>query len=198
MEPADDVSGEQLFELVRADAAFGNHFRGSNPMCYPRGVQGPRDGGHGPGTTRFRRATPTDVDGIVVLMRAFYADDGHSFVESEARAALGRLVAEPARGGLWVAERAGEIAAYLAVTLGYSLEYRGLDAFVDEVVVAEGHRGGGLGRDALTVAEAYCRAAGVRALHLEVELEKETALGLYRRWGFVDHRRRLMTKRLDD
>jgi ribosomal protein S18 acetylase RimI-like enzyme len=148
--------------------------------------------------TRFRPATAADVGGILALMRAYYADDGYPFVEPEARAALARLIDEPARGGVWVAEAAGEIAAYLAVTLGYSLECRGLDAFVDEVVVAEAQRGTGLGRDALAVAEAYCRAVGVRALHLEVEPDKDTALGLYRRTGFVDHRRRLMTKRLDD
>jgi len=147
-------------------------------------------------TTAFRRATAADVDGIVPLMRAFYADDGYAFDDAIARAALATLIAEPPRGAVWVADAGGEVAAYLIVTLGFSLEFGGLTAFVDEVVVAEGARSQGLGRAAMAVAEAYCRAAGVRAVHLEVEPEKDGAQRLYRTSGFVDHRRRLMTKRL--
>jgi len=131
-------------------------------------------------------------------MRDYYRDDGYPFIEAEARVAVTGLVGDPARGGVWVCEIDGAVAAYLAVTLGYSLEYRGPDAFVDEVVVAAAHRGRGLGREALAVAEAHCRRAGVRALHLEVEPAKDRALALYRTSGFTDHGRRLMTKRLDD
>jgi ribosomal protein S18 acetylase RimI-like enzyme len=50
---------------------------------------------------------------------------------------------------------------------------------------------------ALEIAEAYCRAAGVNALHLEVESHRETALELYRRGGFADYGRFLMTKWLN-
>jgi hypothetical protein len=39
-------------------------------------------------------------------------------------------------------------------------------------------------------------AQDVRALHLEVERSKESALGLYSSVGFEDHDRCLMTKRL--
>jgi len=146
--------------------------------------------------TTFRPAAAADVDGIVGLMRAFYADDGYPFDEATARAALAGLAREPARGAVWVAEADGGIAAYLIVTLGYSLECGGLDAMVDEVVVAEGARGRGLGREALAVAEAYCRRAGVRVLRLEVEPDKDGAQRLYQRVGFVEHRRRLMSKPL--
>jgi hypothetical protein len=51
-------------------------------------------------------------------------------------------------------------------------------------------------RQALQVAEAACCEAGVRALHLEVEHRKDTAAELYRRSGFADHQRVLMTKLL--
>jgi GNAT superfamily N-acetyltransferase len=82
----------------------------------------------------------------------------------------------------------------MAVALGFSFEYRGREAFVDELFIAESHRGRGLGREALEIAEAYCREAGVNALHLEVERHREDALELYRRRGFTDHGRTLMTK----
>jgi GNAT superfamily N-acetyltransferase len=143
---------------------------------------------------RFRVATESDVDAIVDMMRRYYAEDGYPFVDAEARAATEELIRDENLGRLWVARSDNGLCGYVAVTLGYSLEYRGRDAFVDELFIAEGSRGQGLGREALSVAEAYCRRRGVRALHLEVEHHREPALELYRRLGFADDGRRLMTK----
>ncbi len=49
----------------------------------------------------------------------------------------------------------------------------------------------------MQIAEAYCREHGVKALHLEVERHRQSAYELYRRAGFEDHDRYLMTKLLD-
>lgn len=144
--------------------------------------------------TRFRQATAGDVDDIVGMMRGYYDQDGYTFVESEARAAAFMLISDPSLGRLWVACDGDTVVGYVAVALGFSFEYRGREAFVDELYIAESHRGRGLGAEALEVAEAYCREAGVNALHLEVEGHREQALELYRRWGFEDFDRYLMTK----
>lgn len=144
--------------------------------------------------SRFRPATAGDVDAIVAMMRGYYREDGYTFVEAEARSAAHMLIGDPALGQLWVACEGKTIVGYVAVALGFSFEYRGREAFVDELLIAESHRGRGLGREALEVAEAYCREAGVNALHLEVERHRENALELYRRRGFADFGRYLMTK----
>ena len=144
--------------------------------------------------TRFRRAEPGDVDAIVAMMRDYYAEDGYTFVETEARAAALMLVNDPSLGGLFVTCDGARVVGYVAIALGFSFEYRGREAFVDELLIAESHRGRGLGREALEVAQAYCRDAGVNALHLEVEGHRESALELYRRFGFEDYDRHLMTK----
>ena len=62
--------------------------------------------------------------------------------------------------------------------------------------MAEHARGSGVGRELLARLEERCRALGVRALHLEVDHENRRALEMYRRAGFVDHDRLLMTKRI--
>lgn len=144
--------------------------------------------------SRFRPAVSGDVDAIVAMMRGYYGQDGYTFVESEARAAALMLINDPTLGRLWVARDGDEVVGYVAVALGFSFEYRGREAFVDELLIAESHRGRGLGREALEVAEAYCRDAGVNALHLEVERHREHAIELYRRRGFEDFERYLMTK----
>jgi GNAT superfamily N-acetyltransferase len=144
--------------------------------------------------TRFRPASPGEVDAILGMMRGYYEQDGYTFVEAEARSAALALIGDPQLGRLWVTCDGARVVGYVAATLGFSFEYRGREAFVDELFIAESHRGRGLGREALEIAEAYCRDAGVNALHLEVERHRDTALELYRRWGFADYDRTLMTK----
>jgi ribosomal protein S18 acetylase RimI-like enzyme len=144
--------------------------------------------------TRFRQATAADVEDILSMMRGYYAQDGYTFVEAEARAAALALIKDPSLGRLWVTCDGATVVGYVAVALGFSFEYRGREAFVDELFVAESHRGRGLGREALEIAETYCREAGVNALHLEVERHREPALELYRRRGFEDYGRYLMTR----
>jgi GNAT superfamily N-acetyltransferase len=144
--------------------------------------------------SRFRQAVPGDVDAIVAMMRGYYEQDGYTFVDNEARAAALMLIQDPSLGRLWIAQEKDTVVGYVAVALGFSFEYRGREAFVDELFIAESHRGRGLGREALEIAEAWCREAGVHALHLEVERHREPALELYRRRGFEDFGRSLMTK----
>lgn len=128
------------------------------------------------------------------MMRGYYAQDGYTFVDAEARAAALLLIDDPHLGRLWVARQGETLVGYVAVALGFSFEYRGREAFVDELFIAESHRGRGLGREALELAEAYCREKGVNALHLEVEHHRGPALELYRRRGFENFGRFLMTK----
>ena len=144
--------------------------------------------------SRFRRAVPGDVEAIVAMMRGYYEEDGYTFVDAEARAAALLLINDASLGRLFVTCDGAHVVGYVAVALGFSFEYRGREAFVDELLIAQSHRGRGLGREALDVAEAYCREAGVNALHLEVERHRENALELYRRRGFEDFNRYLMTK----
>jgi GNAT superfamily N-acetyltransferase len=143
----------------------------------------------------FRQATATDLDGLIRLQTDYYREDGYPHRLQPAREAWSTLLTDGSRGRVWVVESSpGELVAYLVVTFGYSLEFLGRDAFVDELYVVESWRGRGLGQEALDVAQAACRDLGVHALHLEVENTKHRVAALYRRSGFVDHQRHLMTK----
>jgi GNAT superfamily N-acetyltransferase len=147
----------------------------------------------------FRSACLADVPAILVHQRAYYAADGYAFDEAVARAAIEGLLDDPERGRLWVLaedDRDDRIVGYLAVTFGWSLEWGGRDAFVDELYLAPSHRGDGLGRAAIALAEEACRTAGVRALHLEVERANARGRALYARTGFADTDRLLLTRRL--
>jgi GNAT superfamily N-acetyltransferase len=159
-----------------------------NPMGEPAAAQ------QAPQHGRFRPAGPGDVDSIVAMMRGYYGQDGYTFDEDEARAAALMLMGDPGMGRLWVTCEGERVVGYVAVALGFSFEYRGREAFVDELFIAESHRARGLGREALQLAETWCREAGVNALHLEVERHRGTAQALYRSRGFEDYDRYLLTK----
>ncbi|MGE0624148.1 MAG: N-acetyltransferase family protein [Pseudomonadales bacterium] len=144
----------------------------------------------------FREATADDLTAIAGLMRAYYTEDGYPFSATAATDALTALQKTPALGRLWALDADGRVAGYLAVTLGFSLEYRGRDAFIDELYIDADQRGLGLGREALQLALDYCESEGVRALHLEVEHHRPSARQLYERMGFEHHDRVLMTRML--
>ena len=142
----------------------------------------------------FRRARASDARALLDLEAEFYREEGYGFDRTRAATALSGLLRDPRRGWAWVAEADGRLVGFLLVTLGWSLEYGGRVAVVDEIYLARDERGRGLGSKALALAERAAAAAGARALHLEVERSKRAAYGLYRRRGFADRGRRLLTK----
>ena len=127
-------------------------------------------------------------------MRALYAHDRLEFEEKAARTALLGLLEAPHRGRVFLVESGGALTGYIVLTLGWSLEYRGMDAFIDELFVDEAFRGRGLGKAAVERVVRAARALGVRALHLEVERANLPAQELYRKIGFEDHDRYLLTR----
>jgi ribosomal protein S18 acetylase RimI-like enzyme len=145
----------------------------------------------------LRRAGAADADRVLPMMRAYYDQDGYPFHAERARAALLGLLSHETLGEVWLVEDGPDAVGYVVVCLGWSLEYQGRDAFVDELFVEPAARGQGLGRRLMDLAIERCRALGVRTLHLEVERENTKAQALYRSLGFADNDRRLMSKRLD-
>lgn len=131
-----------------------------------------------------RAATSDSIATILPMMRAFYALEHIHFAESHSRPALERLIGDPERGRVFLAELDGSIIGYCAICFGYSLEFGGRDAFVDEIFLLEEHRGKGYGEAVLEFVAGEARALGVKALHLEVERNNDRAQRLYDRAGF--------------
>lgn len=144
----------------------------------------------------IRPANAGDLETLVALMRDFYREDADPFDAKESQAAFAALLAEPSWGRVWLAEHESIVVAYAVLTLGFSMEFHGRDAFIDDLYVARAHRGLGIGNALIAACEKACKDLGVRALHLEVR-PTNPAASLYRRLGFRDHQHHLMTKRLD-
>ncbi len=143
----------------------------------------------------IREATLADEAEILPMMRALAEQPpALPFDEQEIGDTLRLFLANPESGRFWLVRCEGRSVGYVVLTLGFSFEYRGRDAFIDELYINPEFRRRGLGRVAIQHAEERARELGVTAIHLEVDPDNDPALELYRRAGYEDHDRRLMTK----
>jgi diamine N-acetyltransferase len=142
----------------------------------------------------FKLATTDGIETLLAMMRGLYSHDGLAFDEAVARRALLGLIGDDKLGRVFLILLANEIIGYAVLTFGYSLEFHGRDAFVDEIYLRDEYRGQGIGKRALEFLAGVCKENGVSALHLEVERGNAHAQAVYRKFGFKDHDRYLMTK----
>jgi diamine N-acetyltransferase len=143
---------------------------------------------------QFRLAVEADADVLLDFMRAYYAFDGHGFDREKARAALVALLRDLNLGRAWFVLDGDVPVGYVVLCFGYSLEWLGRDAFVDEFYLREDYRGRGWGRATMEFLEEAARAAGVHALHLEVVRENTSAMKLYKKMRFHEHESTFLSK----
>jgi GNAT superfamily N-acetyltransferase len=135
-------------------------------------------------------------DTVLSFMQEYYELDGYRFDPESAQAALLGIVRDASLGRAWLIFDGDEAVGYIVLTFGYSLEYGGQDATLDEVFISPIHRGKGVGTRVMEFVVGVCRDIGVYALHLEVERNNAAALALYDKAGFDIVDRCLMTKRV--
>jgi GNAT superfamily N-acetyltransferase len=142
----------------------------------------------------FKIAEKFDIETLVEFIREFYEFEHLKFDESIVRTALAKILDDDSLGRVWLIQHGDEAIGYVVLTFGYSLEFRGRDAFIDELYIRENYRGQGVGMSVIQFIESVCPSLGIQALHLEVERKNTAAQNLYRKVGFKDHDRYLMTK----
>lgn len=147
--------------------------------------------------TIIEPARKEDLDVLLGLMEEYYRFDRLPFDRRKAMEALAELLNNGALGSAWLIQANSVTAGYIVLTLGFSLEYHGRDAFIDEIYLRPAFRGKGCGKAAVALIMEEARRLGVRALHLEVDRENRAAQAFYRKAGFGDQARYLLTKRLN-
>jgi ribosomal protein S18 acetylase RimI-like enzyme len=144
----------------------------------------------------FRPAAAEDELTLLRMMRNLAEQEpgAYFFDEPAVREVLRMFLANPELGQAWVFFDGETPAGYIILTFGYSFEYHGRDSFIDELYIEPQYRRQGIGKRALQFVEERARELGVNAIHLEVDHGNEPAAELYRRTGYDDHARFLMTK----
>jgi ribosomal protein S18 acetylase RimI-like enzyme len=141
-------------------------------------------------------AGPADLERLLPLVARFTATQGYPFDAAGSRAALAELLARPELGRVYAIVSGEETIGYAVLCFGWSIEWGGRDAFLDELYLEPAWRGRGLARAALRALLSEARAAGVRAVHLEVEAGNEVGQALYRSEGFEGKDRAMLSRPL--
>lgn len=142
----------------------------------------------------FRLAGEADLDLVLELMSEFYPLEHLTFDRRVAASAVRQLVDDPTLGGVYLIESDGQTAGYVVMGINFSLEFRGRYAWIDELYVHEPLRGRGIGAATLAFVESVCRDRGLAAVRLEVARANRGAGRLYRRHGFEEYNRDLLTR----
>jgi GNAT superfamily N-acetyltransferase len=138
---------------------------------------------------RIEAATRHTTPSVVALLGLQFEEHGIVLPPERLSAAVGALISDPSKGTIFVAFAPDAIGiAVLAYT--WTLEHGGLVAWLDELFVRPEYRGRGVGRSLLRRVLEGARAAGCRAIELEVDSEHARVETLYRREGFVPLPRR--------
>nr|WP_242054288.1 GNAT family N-acetyltransferase [Nostoc sp. FACHB-888] len=83
------------------------------------------------------------------LVEEFRETENLPFDKNSDRDLLIQFLSNEFFGQTWLIWQEDEVIGYIVLTLGYSLEYRGRDAFVDEFYLRPKHRGQGIGTQTL-------------------------------------------------
>lgn len=148
-------------------------------------------------STALHLASLDDLDRLTALVRAFQEESGFAQTEDRRRAVLRPLLEGIPHGCAYLIGPARAPLGYVIVTFGWSVEFGGLDGFIDELYIRPPVRGRGIATDVLISLPKALAAAGMKALHLEVDRSNDTAQRLYQRTGFrLRDGYHLMTRKL--
>jgi len=141
----------------------------------------------------FRFLEQADIAALLPLMKDFYAIERLQYDAERLRQLLLQLSGSQHLGRLILFEQSGTLVGYMVLGFGFSLEFHGKDCFIDEFYVVPEHRSRGIGQAAVDFAVEICRSARIKAVHLEADHANVRGHEFYKRLGFKDHPRHLMT-----
>src|SRR5713101_6407842 len=142
----------------------------------------------------IRPARLTDRADLLALIRAYYRFDHIRFNPRTIAPTLEQLLRRPSLGRVWIMREGAMSAGYVVLTYNFDLEFGGVEGLITDLFVDARYRGRGLGRRALDIVDTYCRARGIVMVELQVEDANSEAQAFYRKVGFKQLSRIVMTR----
>ncbi|MGH8689567.1 MAG: GNAT family N-acetyltransferase [Burkholderiales bacterium] len=145
----------------------------------------------------FETAAQKDLPRLVELLGILFESESEFSADAEKqRAALQAILADPAKGRIFVAREGREVIAMASLLYTISTAEGGKAALFEDLVTAPEHRKRGIGASLLKHVIAQARAEGVLRITLLTDMQNERAQALYRRLGFVGSPMKPMRLRL--
>ena len=135
---------------------------------------------------RFELAKASDLPRLVELLGILFESEAEFSVDAEKqKSALQAILADPAKGKIFVAREGREVIAMASLLYTISTAEGGKAALFEDLVVAPEQRKRGIGEALLKHVVAEARAEGVLRITLLTDMQNERAQAMYRRAGFV-------------
>jgi len=135
---------------------------------------------------KFDLAKASDLPRLVELLGILFESEAEFSVDAEKqRTALQAILADPAKGKIFVAREGREVIAMASLLYTISTAEGGKAALFEDLVTAPEHRKRGIGAALLKHVIEQARAEEVLRITLLTDMQNERAQALYRRLGFV-------------
>ena len=145
--------------------------------------------------TAMKLAKPEDAERVLRLVTDFHAEAGITQDEATRQAAIQPLLEGSPHGVIYLIGPARAPIGYAIVSFGWSVEFGGLDGFLDEIYIRPAVRGRGIGTEVLLNMPKALADAGLRALHLEVNRDNDKARKLYEKLRFEPREQYMLMSR---
>jgi len=129
-------------------------------------------------------ATSEDLERVCALSASFAAEMGLEQDPEQRAAALAPLLAGSPHGAIYLIGPKRAPVGYAVLSFGWSIEFGGLDAVLDELFIRPPVRGRGMATEVLHALPRALGGAGVRGIHLEVAADDTATQRLYAKAGF--------------
>ncbi len=144
----------------------------------------------------FKTYTVEDKSDILEMMTSFNKIDGYDFDLSIGEKNLSDFTSNEMLGRLYLIRYKENNVGYLVLSFGFSFEYKGRDAFIDEFYIKQEYRNQGIGKLTMDFVESESIKLNINAVHLEVEPHNSNANRLYLNKGYKSNDRTLLTKKI--
>ena len=134
-------------------------------------------------------AKPEHLNSLTALVAAFHAEENITMSDEALTAGISPLLDGIPHGAAYLIGPPRAPIGYVVITFGWSVEFGGLDAIIEELYIRPGVRGRGIASEALIALPRALAGGGLRAIHLEVDRDNAAAVKLYRRAGFRERDR---------
>jgi GNAT superfamily N-acetyltransferase len=132
-------------------------------------------------------AARSDIPRLTELLGLLFSQEREFTPDPEKqREALEAILADRSRGRIFVAREGSELIGMASLLYTVSTAEGGKAALFEDLIVDPRHRRKGIGSKLVNYVIQQARAEGVLRITLLTDLENDTALGLYRKLGFVD------------
>jgi len=132
----------------------------------------------------IRSALAEDIDKLLNLVKAYHEFEGIDLDDGDCRTAINRILDDKSLGVIWFILLGDKVIGYVAICFGFSLEFSGKDAFLDEFFIVPEYRQQGIGTKVLRIVNNEAKKFDIRALHLEVNRNSTRLIHFYKQAGF--------------